>query len=289
MFYKIENEFLALEAKEQGAELTSIKLKEDNSQYLWQGDPKYWKRHAPVLFPVVGKLKNDKTKINNKTYNMTQHGFARDMNFQVVDKSENSIKFQLDDNEKSIEKYPFKFRLNIEYTLNENRIAIQYIVKNMDDKKMYFSIGAHPAFKCPVLEEETIEDYYLEFEKNEITNSYRLEDGFVSNIPEEFVIDEKINLSHDYFKDGVYIFKELKSQKISLKSLKSKKSVTVEFEGFPYMGIWSVPKNAPFVCVEPWFGITDAVDSIGEFAKKEGIQSLEPGQDLICTHYYIIE
>jgi len=290
MISKLENEEIMIEVDSLGAEMKKLILKRDNKDYLWHGDSKYWGRTAPVLFPIVGRLKDDSYIYNNQEYKMTQHGFARDNEFELVDKTDNSLTYALEANSETLKKYPFKFRLEIKYTLNENLINVGYKVFNQDQKKMYFSIGAHPAFYWPLNEDEKKEDYYLEFEKKEKTTKYLLEAGLLNNQTEPILDNQKIlELTPDIFEDDALVFKNLKSEQITLKSSKSEREIKIRFEKFPYLGIWSQSVEAPFICIEPWHGIADSVDSSGKIIEKEGIKNLKAGNQFESKYTITIE
>lgn len=286
----MENRWIKVNTKAEGAELTSIILKEDNTEYLWQGDPKIWGRHAPILFPIVGRLIENRCTIDGKEYHMSQHGFARDMKFEVLNESENNILYQVRSNAATIKNYPFLFQLRIEYTLEEKSIIVKYSVKNIDDKRMYFSIGAHPGFNCPLLKEESLDDYVLEFQKEETLDKMCLKNGLILEESQAFLHNEKqIPITKELFDNDAIIVENTSSKNITLKSNKSNKSVCVSFEGFPYLGIWSKPNGAPFVCIEPWFGIADYKDKIVDFKEKQGILSIEPKEEFHCSYIICIQ
>ena len=281
----IKNERLEVSTKAEGAELTSIKL--NGREYLWNGDEKYWNRHAPILFPIVGKLKDGKTRIEDKEYSMGRHGFARDMNFLVVEQTDSKIKYLLATSDETLKVYPYLFELYVSYEVVQNRLNVTYEVKNTDNKDIYFSIGAHPAFCCPLDEFSKFEDYYIEFEKNETQNFISQdENGYITK-ENELIMDNTniIELNKEVFgKIDTYIFHNLNSKMVSLKSKKSEKSITMYFEGFPYFGIWTKPNGAPFICLEPWYGITDLKGFNGDFADKLGIQKLSLGKTFRCNY-----
>jgi galactose mutarotase-like enzyme len=290
MISKLENDKILIKADSLGAELKKLVLKKNNKDYLWHGDSKYWGRSAPVLFPFVGRLKADKYVYNNQEYKMTQHGFARDKEFELIDQGENHLTFSLTEDKASLKKYPFKFRLEIKYKIKGNSLAVSYKVRNCDQKKMFFSIGAHPAFYWPLNKNETKEDYYLEFKKTETASRYLLESGLLNNKKEKLMEkSKKLDLKADTFKDDALVFKDIKSEKIILKSRKTEAKVEMEFEGFPYLGIWSQSAAAPFICLEPWHGIADSVDSSGKLEEKEGIMSLEAGNNFESTYVIKID
>jgi galactose mutarotase-like enzyme len=282
MRVKIENHCIEADINSFGAELCSLKLKKDNTEYLWQADPKHWARYAPVLFPIVGRVANNEYFLGNETYSLTQHGFARDMEFELLKQADDHAEYRLFANEKTLEQYPSKFELLIGYFLQENELIIKYEVKNSDNKKMYFSIGAHPGFKCPLLLGECFEDYYLEFSTKETACIYPLDNGLILNQPQEFLNNENIiPLSYDLFKNDALVFKGLSSDTLALRSRKSSKMVRVGFKGFPYLGIWT-KMGAPFICIEPWYGVTDFAGAKRQFSEKEGICLIQPNEAFVC-------
>ena len=286
MITKLENEYVTANIKSFGAELCSFKLKQDGTEYLWQADPGYWGRHAPVLFPIVGRLLNNEYNLDGKVYQLSQHGFARDMEFVLLEADDQHAVYQLLANEETLEKYPSNFELLIEYTLEGQELGIEYKVKNQDDKNMCFSIGAHPGFRCPLMKGECFEDYYLEFSQKETVDKCKLKKGFISNEMERVLENDNIiSLSEELFKEDALVFKNLKSDSITLKSRKGNKSVMMKFAGFPYYGIWSKPEGgAPFICLEPWHGVADKIDDKKDFSQKEGINLLTPGETFACQY-----
>jgi galactose mutarotase-like enzyme len=290
MLYTLENKNLIITASTYGGELHSIREKIDNTEYLWNGDEKFWKYHAPVLFPIVGKVNDGKYKVEGKLFELPQHGLARTREFVLAEKTEDSITFQLDYSNETLEVYPYKFTLKIKYTLLEDRVITSYTVINKDNKEIFFSIGAHPAFMCPIKSGETIEDYYFEFNKVENSSKMLLnKDGYLLYERVECLEDSNIiPLSLDLFKNDALIFDDLKSNRISLKSKNHKKLLTMDFTGFPYMGLWTKDTGAPFVCIEPWCGHADYYDFQGEFKDKKGINKLEVGQVFNISYTVII-
>lgn len=288
MIEKIENEYLSIEIKTFGAELTSVKSIKDKCEVLWQGDEKYWKGQSPILFPIVGKMPEDKYTHMGKTYEMMGHGFGSKSEFEVVYKSSDSIAFRLCSNEETRKSYPFEFELNIKYTLLESSLKTEFEVINKDNKDMFFSIGAHPAFKCPLLDNESMEDYYLEFEVNENVKRLLLGERLLTGEKVDFFDNEKIlNLNHALFYKGAIILESLKSEYIILKNRKNSKEIKFSIKGFPYVGIWSAINDAPFLCIEPWHGINSTYGDGYDITKKEGIIKLE--EDKKFKTQYIIE
>jgi galactose mutarotase-like enzyme len=285
--YEIKNSFISAKIDSFGAQLNSLKKTNENLEYIWQANPQYWNRHAPILFPIVGRLKDDEYFYKGNKYNMTQHGFARDCEFELVKKEENYLKFRLKNNEKSLEIYPFLFELDISYELVENKLIISYEVKNMTNSKMLFSIGAHPAFNWP-LENEEKNNAYLEFENIENTKRYFLNDkGLVYDSSDLEIIENKIPLSEELFKEDALVFNDLSIKTVSFKNTNNKNYIKLDFENFPYLGLWSKPSGAPFLCIEPWFGVADSFNSSKNLEEKEGIITLE--KDAIFSCFYSIE
>ena len=279
------NEFLKVTVKSSGAELISIKNTLANKEYLWQGSPDYWARRAPILFPIVGKLKDNKYKIDGSSFEMPQHGFARDMMFETIDQQNTSLTFVLNSNKETLKSYPFNFALTVKYSLNKNKVMVTYNVENTDEKTLFFSIGAHPAFICPLENHEKISDYFIEFEKPEKISRAVLKDGLLTNEQESFLENEsKFQLHETIFDKDAIICKELKSSKVSLKSLKSNHRITLDYSGFPYLAFWSKSPAAPFICLEPWYGLADNINSSGDFISKEGIMSLAKGKSFECSY-----
>ena len=275
---EIENDRLKVKVKPMGAELCGIRALADNTEYIWQADPKVWARHSPLLFPIIGRLAGGRCRIGEKEYNTPMHGFAKNSLFQLVTKETGLLVFQLEDNEETREVYPYKFTLRVEYRLTANRLGVGYKVRNENDTNMYFSIGGHPAFVCPIESGFSYKDYYLQFNKLETADRWYLEDGAIGR-NERFLDNENtIRLTDDLFDDDALIFKGLKSDSVTLKSDRGSKSVTVDFPGFTHLGIWSKGRGAAYVCIEPWFGLDDPVGFDGEIKDKEGILALKPGE-----------
>ena len=292
MLYSLENDFIKIIASNHGGELHNITGKKDNTEFLWNGNPDFWKYHSPILFPIVGKVKNGEYRVDGKTYELPQHGLARISEFETILSEKNKIAFQLNYSEDTLKVYPYKFSLIISYELIENSVKISYIVKNLDNKTINFSIGAHPGFMCPLTSTETINDYYFEFNKKENADLITLDisAGLIShnNIP-YFKNENVIPLSKELFKNDALIFHNLDSNLISIKSKNHNKTLSMDFDGFPYIGLWSMPTGAPFVCIEPWFGHADFVDFDGELKDKAGIEALAVDCEFNCSYSVIIE
>ena len=278
--YILENEKIKITVSEQGAELHNITSKVDGTEYLWNRNKRYWGYSAPVLFPIVGKVKNGTYKVDGKEYNLPQHGLARLKKFEMIERKDDKIIFELVDSEETLKVYPYKFSLKIAYTLVESGVITEYIVENTDNKTIYFSIGAHPAFMCPMVTGEIIDDYYFEFNEKENCDILPIsEEGYIKRERKQYLFDNNIiPLSFEVFKGDALVFDSLKSNKISLKSVNHDKVLSMDFTGFPYMGLWTKATGAPFVCIEPWYGHADFEDFNGELKDKPGIQKLDVRQ-----------
>lgn len=268
----ISNSNLTAQINLFGAELISIKNRE-NKEYIWEGNPAFWGKHSPLLFPIVGTLKNNSYHYEGMEYHLPRHGFARDIEFKLIEKSENSATFSLSSSDETLKVYPFEFELLVIYTLDGNQLIIDYNIINNSNSVMPFSIGAHPAFALP----KPFEDYALAFEQTENLTSYQLENDLLSDTTEIIeMTGNEVPLGYSLFEKDALIFKELKSKSITI--LENKKPLLrVRFDDFPHLGIWT-KNNAPFLCIEPWLGYSDTVDSSGNILKKEGIQILNSNE-----------
>ncbi|MDV4152603.1 aldose 1-epimerase family protein [Clostridium sp. AL.422] len=292
MKYILENENVKISADTFGGELNNLISKKDNTEYLWNGDEKYWKYHSPILFPIVGKVLNNKYRAEGNEYELPQHGLARTREFNIVENDENHIVFELLWSEDTLKLYPYKFSLRLSYELLENGVKVGYNVKNLDDKDIYFSIGGHPAFICPLFDGEKFEDYYFEFNQKENIGTMELDanKGYFTGKTNEFFNNSNlINLSLDLFKYDALVFNGLKSNLITLKSDKNTRELTMDFSGFPYLALWTKPTGAPFVCIEPWYGHADYADFTGELKDKEGIEKLSIGSEFNAEYKLFIK
>ncbi|MDB4297198.1 aldose 1-epimerase family protein [Flavobacteriaceae bacterium] len=282
--YTLENHILKATFKSQGAEL--ISLLKDETEYIWQGNPEFWNRHTPVLFPFVGAEKNNQYFYKGETYHIGQHGFARDKDFTVVSQDETSIVFQLEADEASKEIYPFDFVLQLKYTLVGAELTTAYIVKNNVADDLYFSIGGHPAFNCPFEEGQAREDYIVVFDNDAAPEAELLEGGCRTG--ETFKVFEQggiLDLPKNVFdKDALVFNPNPFTQASFVNDLTGKTYMNVKFNNFPYLGIWSKNQDAPFVCIEPWHGIADAASHNQELTQKEGIIKLVQGEEFNCEY-----
>ena len=261
----LSNAEISIQIKSLGAELCSLKSTA-NKEYIWEGNPEFWGKHSPVLFPIVGTLKNNTYFHNEKEYHLSRHGFARDMEFTLIEKTENSATFSIQSNSETLKNYPFEFELQMHYSLINTTLEIAYSVINKSDNRIPFSIGAHPAFALP----GNFEDYSLNFEKVEPLDYTLLENDLVSKQTETLHTDRnKVPLTYELFKRDALIFKKLQSNSLTIVE-KEKPILKVHFENFPSLGIWT-KVDAPFICIEPWFGYSDTVESTGNLFEKEGV------------------
>lgn len=280
----LENDTLRIVIQEKGAELTSIFDKKNDIEHLWQADPAVWPWHAPNLFPVVGGCLNNQLLIDDKTYPMQRHGFARQSQFTLKEVTDTSAVFSLMASEQTEPAYPYMFEFQIAYELQENQLDVTYRVVNQDDKTVFFSVGAHPAFAVPFLDGEAYEDYYLEFEKTEpLETSMLSAEGYFTGetkpVPTE---DNRLALTKHLFDEDALVFKHLDSRLVTIRSAKNDHAVTVSYEGFPYLGVWAKP-GAPFVCIEPWLGCADSIGEPKPIEQKELIQQVAFGQTFSAT------
>ena len=273
--YCLENSVLKVSICAQGAELQSLYNKETQLEYLWSGDANFWGKKSPVLFPIVGGLKDNEFEFEGKKYNLNRHGFARDSKFEVNQIDDITIQFILKSSEKTKENYPFDFEFIVEYSIENNKLNCKYIVQNKSNSTMYFSVGAHPAFAVPLTATTNFEDWFLEFNNNETCGIFPLtSDGLIktSSIP-QFNNNSTLQLTKKLFYNDALVFKNFQSTQISIKSSRSNNGLKMNFSGFSYFGIWSA-KNANFVCLEPWCGIADSENTTGNLIEKEGIIAL---------------
>ena len=289
--HTIKNKFLQVSVKETGAELCSIKSVNSGKEYVWQANPEVWSSHAPNLFPVIGCLKDGGFLYNGQEYKCPKHGFVRNnKNVKLVERTENSLTFRLLYSEDSLKIYPFKFEFNIKYSLEENKLNVEHMIVNKGDNKMLFSLGGHPGFNCPINVNESYSDYFLEFQEAETAETWPVQKNGLIGKETVPVFDEPkiINLHPHLFDEDALIFKNLNSKKVSLKSRKSKQVLSMIFNDFPYLGIWAKPM-ADYVCIEPWIGIADSVDTDRNFETKEGLVLLGSKQNATAIYTILIE
>lgn len=275
----LENDTVLVTVKEHGAELASLRSKQTNLEYLWIGDAKYWGRQAPVLFPIVGRLKNDTYQVDQKNFTLGQHDFARDMDFTVVSQSQTKVVLELVANKETKKVYPYDFKLQLGYELSENGLLVSYRVNNPANETMYFGIGGHPAFRTPLSNDESFEDYQVSFASEASLPKIPLVAG-LTDIESATLAAPKVAINRDVFKDDALIYDlGQKPTEIKLQSQKSGHGVSLQTNDAKFMGVWSTyPKDGAFVCLEPWWGLADTVDSAGDFTNKYASNMLKPGE-----------
>ncbi len=269
MYYKIENEFFTCEIDDMGAQLHSLKLKENSKEYIWQGNPDIWYGQAPVLFPIIGQLIDDKFRYNGKEYTMPKHGLARKLLFNVKECGGSKAVFSLESDENTLKSYPFDFELLVTFELCGKALKNTMTVINKTDGEMYFSIGAHPGFNCNIGD-------VIEFEQPETLETERIDSENLL-IPEKFPVIEnskEIVITEDIFKKDALILSGIKSKKLRIKG---ENELEFTFGDCPVLGIWAKP-GAPYVCIEPWYGINDDREVKEDFSKKREIQKLSKGE-----------
>lgn len=281
----LENDKLKVTINHFGAEICSIVKKETAVEYVWNADERFWKRSAPVLFPFVGSLKNGEFLYEGKAYAMGQHGFARDMEFSLVSNNGSQAWFSLSSDDTTYEKYPFAFTLEIGYVLTDNTVKVIWKVINEDEKQMYFSIGGHPAFMCPLDAEGRQTDYYIEFDSDKNLRYSKLsENGLVYKKDNILATNGgRMQITEGLFDEDALVVEDGQAHRISLCKPDGKPYLTVTFDA-PLFGLWSpAKKNAPFVCIEPWYGRCDSETFTGTLEEREYGNSLEPRADFEAT------
>lgn len=282
MEYTLKNKELTVVFESFGATLHSIK-DNDGVEYLWQGDKEFWSGQAPVLFPICGSIRNDEAIIGEgKKTKMPRHGIVRKREFQCVEKNEDSILFEIESNEEMEQQYPYQFKLGILYTLKGKKITTKYIIENKTKETMPFQIGGHPGFCCPLYAEETYEDYELVFEQKEncTVPTPVTETGLIDmEHRSEFLKDTNtLKLKHELFAKDAVILDQLKSRVVTLKGKKHNKGIKLEFKQFPCLILWSTAKEANFVALEPWIGLSTCSDESDKFEEKRNIQYAKAGE-----------
>lgn len=288
--HTLKNEVLTVTVSDHGAELQSIR--KGDTEYLWQGDPAYWGRRSPVLFPIVGSVWEKRYRVDGKEYGLGQHGFARDMDFTLVNASDTEVRYRLESDEETLKKYPFQFVLEIAYRLHGNSLDVIWEVVNPSDGDIYFQIGAHPAFIYPDYDPDKQERGFFVFDRQEGLECIRIkEKGCVDALtkyPLEIPEDGRLPIERDTF-DAIDTIMLQDSQIGRVDMLRADGSpwLALSFDA-PVVGIWSPPgKVAPFICIEPWYGRCDRAGYKGEYKDKDWINRLAPGEKF--SSVYTIE
>jgi len=280
----IANEHFEARIEEAGAELKSLKEKSSGTEYIWPGDPTWWNGSAPILFPNVGGLKDNKYTYRGAEYSLPQHGFARRSTFALLSAGPAGAVFELAANAETRKQYPFEFRLRATFLLEARGLAVQYDVANAGAGEMLFSIGSHPAIRVPFAGGQ-LENYYLHFSEEENLERHFFDNGLMlKQTAPVFDTRRQIFWRPDLFERGVLIFKHPVSEVVSIRNSLNPRCVSVVTGGAPYLGLWAKPGRCPFLCIEPWYGLPDTPDCSGQLAEKEGIRTLEPGGAFTCTY-----
>ena len=288
----LSNDKVCIQIADHGAELVSIVANE--TEYLWQADPKYWGRHSPVLFPIVGRVWDNTYRHKGSLYELGQHGFARDKDFQLTYEEDDALIYSLESDEDTLKKYPFPFVLEIGYRLKGNRIEVMWSVQNTGNETMYFQIGAHPAFYYRDLDPVTNERGFLDFGKNKKTLDFVFptEKGCTPEKRETLTLNEgMLELTPATFQCDTYIFENNQLKKITLTDKQKNPYLSLEFES-PLVAVWSpsvAHPDVPFVCIEPWYGRCDTVGYHGEFKDRRWMQVLEPDKSFEASYSIVLE
>lgn len=262
-----------------GAELKSF-TDPQQKEYLWNANPAYWKGCSPLLFPAIGNARNSSTIINDVAFPMPKHGFCRSAEFQIIEQHENKVIFSYQDNTETKLLYPFSFEIRLTYQLINSKISIIYDVLNKDSKEMYYQLGAHPAFNCPLEEGEKFSDYIIRFEHKETCDSpvYDSEKSCfsVTNTVQHLKESNFVTLDYDKFVNDALVFEHLKSRSVQIINPKTEKGIQVDYPDFVTVAFWTIPeKKAPYICVEPWNGSAIFEDEDDIFKNKRDIQTLQ--------------
>lgn len=286
--YELQNDTISIRIHSHGAELKSLKKRDIGTEYMWKADPTYWGRTSPVLFPFVGSLKNKEFHAKGKTYPMGQHGFARDMEFTLVSRTEDEIWFVLESNEETLEKYPYEFKLKLGYRLLVDGIEVHWQVENPGKEELPFSIGGHPAFNCPIEAGKKQTDYKIGFDVKDRVISARLgKNGLVVEGTDTYELEDGLlPVTEHLFDCDTLIIEHNQAKKVSLCDSEGNAYLTVSMEA-PLFGIWS-PPNAPFICLEPWYGRCDRESFDGELKDREWGNLIAPGEVWKASYQIII-
>lgn len=276
--YSIESDQLRVQVAARGAELQSVMDTTKEREFLWQGDPAFWAKRSPVLFPIVGTLRENRYQYEGKWYEMGRHGFARDRDFELEVQEADQLQWLLRDDEETRRMYPFSFEFRIGYKVEQSTLTVTYLISNPGSDPLFFSVGGHPAFRVPVVANSNYDDYELCFEKQESAGRWPISpDGLIEQHTEPLLDNTThLPLNKPLFSRDALVLKRLESRSMSLLDNNGNRYWTVRFDGFPYLGLWA-GKGGDFVCVEPWCGIADSVAASQILTEKEGIQQINPG------------
>lgn len=283
--YTIESSQLHVSIQTKGAELVSILHTENRLEYMWGADPEFWAKHSPVLFPIVGTLKNNTYYYKGQAYHLPRHGFARDQEFAVTAHNEDSVSFSISNDEETLKSYPFRFQFGLHYRVVKDQLFVTYSVQNNEaEEDLLFSVGGHPAFKVPLTKDTVYEDYELVFDQKETAGRWPIsKDGLIESKPDPLFEDTNVlPLTKELFFKDALVLKGLQSKSVRLQSNKTEHGLEFYFPGFPFLGLWATP-GADFICIEPWCGIADSVQTDQQLQHKEGIVRLPAGQKFEVT------
>ncbi len=282
----IENDQIKAGIKIKGGEWCSLIDKSTAVEYIWQADPQYWGRSSCILFPTIGKLKAGSYTIDDQAYHLNQHGFLRNLPLEIIEQDGEALVLRKKSDPLTMKLYPFAHEVRMIYELDGPSLSITYEIYNNDERIMPFSIGAHPAFNVPVDSKGKRSHYQLKFNKPETLETMMLDDdGLIGSDTRTILKDsDTIDISEDLFDQDALILTGYESTDLSLIGPAGDAIWTFDFEGFPYLGIWSKNQASPFVCIEPWHGIADLATANGNLYDKKGIETLRPGERFACTH-----
>ena len=289
--YQIGNGKLAVEVDSRGAELKSLRRISDGVEYLWYGDEAYWARRSPLLFPAIGGLKNGEYRFKGQTYHLERHGFIKDTECKLISQTDTEIWFVAEADEASKKLYPFDFRLEIGYRLEGMALKVMWKVENPSEEPLYFSIGGHPGFNCPLKEGEKQESYYMAFDVKDSLQSTVIDpDGFAADHAVTYPLEDgRTAIKKELFEYSTLVMENSQIHKVSLLTPDKKPYITVELDA-PVLAIWTpIEKQAPFICIEPWYGLCDLSDFNGTWEEKKWSNALEPGAEFAAGYCITIE
>lgn len=290
MIYNIANPYFEVGIHSVGAELCSFKSKQTGTEFIWKGDERIWGSTAPVLFPIIGALKENSFRYKGKTYQLPKHGFVRHNERLVFEQlNEHTLKVTLHNDEETFSMYPFEFRFEVLFELIENALNIHHKVFNLGAEEMLFSLGGHPAINCPFFENEQYSDYAIDFHEPVTLKTHLLSaEGLVTNSTQQVLENETaIHLTDHLFDNDALIFKDIPAKLATIQSKNHTTMVTFKYPDFTNLGIWAKPK-APFVCIEPWLGVADFENTSGQLSEKDGILTLPAGEKFEASFSIII-
>jgi len=282
----IQNDLIQVGVNEKGAELASIQSVRTGLEYMWEADAQYWGRHSCILFPVIGAVNQGVIRVDGKSYPMSKHGIVRDRDFELIELTETSMTLAVASNEETKVQFPFDWELQVTYEIEGSTCHVNYEVYNEGESDMPFSIGAHPAFNCPIYGDQERSDYKLVFDEAESQVSPLIDESGLISTASKSILDNtnELSLPKDLFDQDALIMQDFKSKEVAFVGPSGKSSLTVRFEDFTHLGIWSKNQQSPFVCIEPWFGIADPSGFEGEFKDKPGVVTIEAEEAFSCRH-----